>query len=45
MKLDNVPMTHADVTHLEQAVCYKPATPVKEGIKRFVEWYRNDYNK
>ncbi len=44
MQLGDVPMTHADVTHLEKAVGYKPATPVKEGIKRFVEWYKDYYN-
>lgn len=44
LQLGDVPMTHADVSHLENAVGYKPATPVKEGIKRFVEWYRNYYH-
>lgn len=44
MQLGDVPVTHADVTHLENAVGYKPSTPVKEGIKRFVEWYRNYYH-
>ena len=43
MQLGDVPMTHADVTHLEKAVGYKPATPVKEGIRRFVEWYKGYY--
>ncbi|MBI5542175.1 MAG: NAD-dependent epimerase [Bacteroidia bacterium] len=43
LQLGDVPKTHADVTHLENAVGYKPATPVKEGIKRFVEWYKEYY--
>ena len=44
MQAGDVPMTHADVTHLEKAVGYKPATPVKEGIRRFVEWYKQYYS-
>jgi UDP-glucuronate 4-epimerase len=40
----DVPDTYADVTRLEAAVDYKPATPVKEGVRRFVEWYRSYYN-
>ncbi len=44
MQSGDVPMTHADVSHLEQAVGYKPTTPVKEGIKKFVEWYMKFYS-
>ena len=40
MQSGDVPVTHADVSHLEQVIGYKPATPVKEGIKKFVEWYK-----
>ncbi len=43
MQLGDVPITHADVTHLEKAVGYKPSTSVKEGIKKFVEWYKTYY--
>jgi UDP-glucuronate 4-epimerase len=39
----DVPDTFADVSRLEKAVHYKPATPVKVGVKRFVEWYREYY--
>jgi UDP-glucuronate 4-epimerase len=39
----DVPDTYADVSELEQAVRYKPATPVKEGVAQFVEWYRSHY--
>lgn len=28
------------MTALEAAVDYRPATPVKEGVRRFVERYR-----
>ena len=36
----DVPDTCADVSALVAAVGYKPATPVAEGVARFVEWYR-----
>ncbi len=36
----DVPDTYADVTALKAAVDYRPATPVKEGVRRFVERYR-----
>jgi UDP-glucuronate 4-epimerase len=39
----DVPDTYADVSELEQAVCYRPATTVREGVGRFVEWYREYY--
>lgn len=36
----DVPDTFADVSELERAVGYKPATPVREGVQKFVDWYR-----
>jgi UDP-glucuronate 4-epimerase len=36
----DVPDTYADATELVQNVGYRPVTPVEEGVKRFVEWYR-----
>ncbi len=39
----DVPDTFADVSELANAVGYKPATQVKEGVKAFVEWYREYY--
>ncbi|GLK69721.1 NAD-dependent epimerase [Hansschlegelia plantiphila] len=41
----DVPDTYADVTALVDAVGYKPATPVREGVARFVEWYRGYYGE
>ena len=35
--------TIADVSQLEAAVGFKPATTVETGIARFVEWYRSYY--
>ena len=36
----DVPNTYADVTTLVADNGYKPGTPVREGVRRFVEWYR-----
>jgi len=36
----DVPDTFADVQDLVRDVDYRPSTPVKHGIKEFVEWYR-----
>jgi UDP-glucuronate 4-epimerase len=39
----DVPDTFANVENLVKDVGYKPATPVEEGVRRFVEWYREYY--
>lgn len=39
----DVPATWADVSDLERDLGYKPQTPVKVGIERFVEWYKTYY--
>lgn len=39
----DVPATWADVDDLRSAVGYQPTTTVEEGVKRFVEWYREYY--
>ena len=43
MQKGDVPATMADVSALEEAVGYRPATPIEVGIPRFVEWYRSYY--
>ncbi len=35
----DVPDTYADVSELEAAIDYKPATSIEDGVKRFVDWY------
>lgn len=35
--------TYADVDDLERDVGFRPATPLREGVARFVRWYR-DYH-
>jgi len=39
----DVPATWADVDALREAVGFAPATPVEEGVHRFVAWYREFY--
>jgi UDP-glucuronate 4-epimerase len=39
----DVPATCADVDDLMAAVGFKPSTPIEDGIKRFVSWYRQYY--
>ncbi len=39
----DVPKTYADVDALVDDVGFKPATPIEDGIARFVEWYRSYY--
>ncbi|HVF18318.1 MAG TPA: NAD-dependent epimerase/dehydratase family protein, partial [Steroidobacteraceae bacterium] len=41
----DVPDTFADVEDLVRDVGYKPATPVEEGVRRFVAWYVEYYKK
>lgn len=40
----DVPNTFADVSTLERAVGYRPATPVREGVANFVRWYRGYFH-
>jgi len=44
MQPGDVEITWADTTDLEKDLGYKPYTDVREGIKKFVEWYRKFYN-
>lgn len=39
----DVPATFADVDDLVRDMDYKPATPVQQGVDRFVAWYREFY--
>ncbi len=39
----DVPATYADTAALRDWVDFAPATPVPEGVRRFVEWYRQYY--
>ncbi|MGI9424893.1 MAG: NAD-dependent epimerase [Hyphomicrobiaceae bacterium] len=39
----DVPDSHADVAELANSVGYAPSTPVREGVSKFVAWYREHY--
>ncbi len=40
----DVPATSADTTSLEEWIGFKPNTSVKEGVTRFIAWYRDFYD-
>lgn len=44
MQAGDVPATYADIDDLQAAVGFKPATPIEEGMQRFVDWFVNYYN-
>ncbi len=43
LQAGDVPDTYADTTELQNAVGYKPATPVARGVGAFVDWYQGYY--
>lgn len=43
MQPGDVPATWADIDDLARDVDFKPATPIAEGVRRFVQWYREFY--
>jgi UDP-glucuronate 4-epimerase len=43
MQMGDMLATYADVDDLIADVGFKPATPISEGIEKFVAWYRNFY--
>lgn len=40
MQPGDVPVTFADTSALEQDMGFKPSTSLREGLKRFAEWYK-----
>lgn len=44
MQPGDVPVTYADTTPLEHDFGFRPSTPLREGLRRFAEWYKNFYN-
>ena len=43
MQPGDVPVTYADVTALERDFGFKPSTPLREGLRRFAQWYKEFY--
>ena len=38
----DVPQTYADVTKARRLLGYEPGTPIEEGIRRFVQWFKEE---
>ncbi len=45
MQPGDVPITYAETSSLERDFGFKPATTLREGLRRFSEWYYNFYIK
>lgn len=43
MQAGDVPVTYADTSALERDFGYKPNTSLREGLRRFAEWYKSFY--
>ena len=43
MQPGDVPITYADTTPLERDFGFKPSTPLREGLRKFAEWYKEFY--
>lgn len=44
MQPGDVPVTYADTTPLERDFGFKPSTPLREGLRKFAEWYKEFYH-
>lgn len=43
MQPGDVPVTYADTSALERDFGFKPSTPLREGLRKFAEWYKDFY--
>ena len=43
MQPGDVPVTYADTTPLERDFGFRPATPLREGLRKFSRWYQEFY--
>ena len=43
MQPGDVPVTYADTSALEQDLGFRPATPLREGLRKFAQWYKEFY--
>ena len=43
MQAGDVPITYADTSALERDFDFKPSTPLREGLRKFAEWYHSFY--
>lgn len=44
MQQGDVPVTFADTSALERDFGFKPNTPLREGLKKFAQWYKRFYS-
>lgn len=44
MQPGDVPVTYADTSALERDMGFKPNTPLREGLRKFAQWYKTFYN-
>ena len=40
MQAGDVPVTYAETTPLERDFGFRPSTPLREGLRKFAEWYK-----
>lgn len=45
MQAGDVPVTYADTSDLERDFGFKPSTSLRDGLRKFAEWYREFYMK
>ena len=45
MQPGDVPITHADTSALEKDFGFKPKTSLREGLRKFAQWYKDFYSK
>ena len=43
MQAGNVPVTYADTSALERDFGFKPSTSLRDGLRKFAEWYKEFY--
>ena len=43
MQAGDVPITFADTTPLERDFGFKPSTTLRDGLRKFAEWYKEFY--
>lgn len=44
MQPGDVPVTYADTSALERDFGFKPATSLRDGLRKFAQWYKEFYN-
>lgn len=44
MQLGDVFQTHADISKIKSEICTFHVTPLRDGVKRFIDWYKSFYD-